>query len=129
MRLVMHLGPVEAAGLLAGIVQANLMQISEAGRASSFPVTRGIASGNIKYVKADPNEEWKTWAQVLKDGAGDCEDLAPAVASELVAAGIVARPVAYQARPGLWHVVVEVHGIDGVDFIDPSREGGMGDIA
>ena len=129
MRLVMDLGPVEAAGLLAGIVQANLMQISEAGKAASFPVTRGLAAGNIKYVKADPNEEWKTWAQVLQDGAGDCEDLAPAVASELVAAGIVARPVAYQARPGLWHVVVEVQGVPGVDFIDPSREGGMGDIA
>lgn len=125
MRLVMDLGPTEAAGVLAGVVQANLLQISEAGKAASFPVTRGLVDGSIKYVKADPQEQWKTWRQVIVDGTGDCEDLAPAVASELVAAGIVARPVAYQASSGLWHVVVEVQGVPGVDFIDPSREGGM----
>lgn len=129
MRLVMNLGPTEAAGVLAGLVQANLLQIAEAGKASTFPVTCGLVDGSIKYVKADPQEQWKTWQQVIEDAAGDCEDLAPAVASELVAAGIVARPVAYEAAPGLWHVVVEIQGVPGVDFIDPSREGGMGGIA
>ena len=129
MRLTMDLGPVEAAGLLAGIVQANLLQIAGAGKAGAFPITHGLQAGDIKYVKADPQEEWQTWEQVRTRGTGDCEDLAPAVASELVAAGIEARPVAYEAKPGLWHVVVEVRGVPGVDFIDPSREGGMGDIA
>ena len=129
MRLIMDLGPKEAAGVLAGLVQANLLQIEEAGKAGSFPVTLGLKEGTLTYVRADPQEEWMTWTQVLNKGTGDCEDLAPAVCSELVAAGIIARPVAYEAKPGLWHVVVEVKGVPGVDFIDPSREGGMGDIA
>ena len=95
MRLIMDLGPKEAAGVLAGLVQANLLQIEEAGKAGSFPVTLGLKEGTLTYVRADPQEEWMTWTQV----------------------------------PGLWHVVVEVKGVPGVDFIDPSREGGMGDIA
>lgn len=125
----MNLGPQAAAGVLAGLVQANLTQIASAQKAGSFPITRGLREGTIKYVKADPEEHWQTWEEVLEAGSGDCEDLAPAVAAELVAAGIEARPVAYQAREGLWHVVVEVRGVPGVNFIDPSREGGMGDIA
>ena len=59
-------------------------------------------------MKADPHEEWQSWEAVLANGTGDCEDLASAVAAELVAAGVPSRPVAFEARPGLWHVVVEV---------------------
>ena len=129
MRLVMELAPDAAAGILAGVVQANLLQLSEAGQAGAFPVTRGLQEGTIKYVATDPEEKCQTWEDVMATRQGDCEDLAPAVAAELVAAGILARPVAYQAKPGTWHVVVEVKGLPGVDFIDPSREGGMGDIA
>ena len=125
MRLVMDLNPQQAAGVLAGLVQTNLMQIAEAGQAGSFPVLRGLRGGQIRYVRADPQEQWQSWESVLAAGTGDCEDLASAVAAELVAAGIPARPVAFQARPGLWHVVVEVLGLPGVRWIDPSRQGGM----
>jgi hypothetical protein len=125
MRLVMDLNPQLAAGVLAGLVQTNLMQIAGAGQAGSFPVLRGLRDGQIKYVKADPHEEWQSWEAVLANGTGDCEDLASAVAAELVAAGVPSRPVAFEARPGLWHVVVEVLGLPAVRWIDPSREGGM----
>ena len=128
MRLVMDLDPRHAAGVLAGLVQSDLMQISDAGATGKLPVLTGLRDGTIKYRRADPNEEWLTWEQVKTRGAGDCEDLTTAVASELISAGISARPVAYEAKPGLWHVVVQVEGIPGVDFIDPSREGGMGEI-
>ncbi len=121
----MDLGPVQAAGVLAGLVQTNLMQISEAGQASAFPVLRGLRGGQIRYIKADPHEQWQSWEAVLAHGGGDCEDLASAVAAELVAAGIPARPVSWEVRPGLWHVVVEVLGLPGTHWIDPSREGGM----
>tara|TARA_R110000824_G_scaffold15745_16_gene66096 strand:+ start:2365 stop:2754 length:390 start_codon:yes stop_codon:yes gene_type:complete len=125
MRLVMDLSPHQAAGVLAGLVQTNLMQIVEAGQAGAFPVIHGLRGGQIKYVKADPQEQWQSWEAVLANGTGDCEDLAAAVAAELVAAGVPSRPVAFQAREGLWHVVVEVLGIPAVRWIDPSREGGM----
>jgi len=129
MRLVMDLDPRHAAGVLAGLVQSDLMQIADAGEVGKLPVLKGLQDGTIKYRKADPNEEWLTWEQVKTRGTGDCEDLTTAVASELISAGIPARPVAYQAQPGLWHVVVQVEGVPGVEYIDPSREGGMGAIA
>ena len=128
MRLFMDLGPQEAAGVLAGLVQANLLQIGAAQAAGTYPVLEGIKDGTIKYVEADPTEHWQTWEEVRKTNQGDCEDLAPAVAAELVASGILARPVAYQATSDTWHVVVQVQGVPGVDYIDPSRQGGMGDI-
>ena len=127
MRLVATLSPRHAAGMLAGLVQSDLLQIHDSGD-TSMPVLRGLKNGSIRYEKRDPQEHWRTWAQVVADGYGDCEDLVPATVAELESVGIKARPVAYETEPGMWHVVTQVFGVPGVDYIDPSREGGMGDL-
>ncbi len=128
MRLTATLSPRHAAGMLAGLVQSDLLQITDSGD-TSLPVLRGLKDGTIRYEARDPEEHWRTWAEILRDGYGDCEDLVPAVVAELQAVGIQARPVAYETDPGLWHVVAQVFGVEGVDYIDPSREGGMGAAA
>lgn len=59
--------------------------------------------------------------RVLELGAGDCDDLAPWRAAELLRAGIPARAVALPVG-ATWHVVVATPwGIE-----DPSRDLGMG---
>lgn len=59
--------------------------------------------------------------RVLELGAGDCDDLAPWRAAELLCAGIPARAIAMPVG-GAWHVVVSTPwGME-----DPSRDLGMG---
>jgi len=124
-QLTIDMAPQHAVGILAGLVSADLVQIAEAGMSGAFPVLRGLHTGSIRYERADPGEEWRSWEQVLQSGNGDCEDLVCAVCAEYLAAGIPARPVAYEAVPGVWHVVVEVVGGAHQRYGDPSRLGGM----
>ena len=49
MRLVMDLDPRHAAGVLAGLVQSDLMQIADAGEVGKLPVLKGLQDGTIKY--------------------------------------------------------------------------------
>lgn len=79
---------------------------------------------------------------VLRQGWGDCDDLAPWRAAELNLRGIGARPVLIDAtHPSyrnvsrgkvrrLWHVVVEraLEGSDEVVYEDPSARLGMYDV-
>lgn len=131
MRLQVNLAPQDAPAILAGLVETSIRQIRQAGVAGQFPVLDGLRDGSIRYVQADPGENWKTWENVLHDRAGDCEDLTAAVAAEYMAAGIFARPVAYQPHglsSQLWHVVVEVWDPESGTpwYGDPSIMGGMG---
>ena len=144
MQLVLRLRPDQAAGVLAGLVEVNLWQITEAGQAGRTPVLDGLIKGNIArqsgiepgqpgwpvdavvYRKFDPDEHWKDWSAILEDGEGDCEDLAPAISAELMASGIQARPVAYQPMHNVWHVIVQYKDRKlGWRYADPSSLGGM----
>lgn len=68
-------------------------------------------------------EDWKTISQIMRDGHGDCEDLAAARVAELrVKAGIKAVPW-LKKKGKIWHVLVRYP--DGT-LEDPSRKLGMG---
>lgn len=159
MRVLLRLRPDVAPGLLAGMVQANLIEIKQAGLGGATPVIDGLflgaelraqgifpktaewtnivqaarANGTtipIYYERLDNEEDWKDWERLIEDGFGDCEDLATAVAAELLACGIPAAPFAYQALPDLWHVIVVYHDRHGRElYRDPSRLGGMAGAA
>ena len=91
-----------------------------------------------------PFERFAGIGEVLRQGWGDCDDLAPWRAAELNFRGIGARPVLIDAsHPAyrevskgpkvkrLWHVVVEralSPGSDEVVYEDPSARLGMFDV-
>jgi hypothetical protein len=119
----------EAANLLDGLVSVNLAQMNNAKLpAKQFPVITGIQAGKIRYRRADPDEHWQSWREIMEqvdeDGRGyaDCEDLASAVAAELLRNGVKARTFVYRSGPKLFHVVVKT---DQWGLIDPSRAAGM----
>jgi len=134
-RPLINVSAPEAAHLLEGLVSVNLYQLGQVARAQigagargAFPILRGIQTGTVRYERYDPNEEWKTWAQLMDElrtkgiATGDCEDLASAVAGELRFAGIPARTYVYKSGPSLYHVVVKT---DRWGILDPSRGAGM----
>ncbi len=119
----------DAANLLDGLVSVNLAQIDRAkiGKAP-FPVLEAIQAGRIRYRRADPNEHWQTWQELIQpvlsggQGYGDCEDLSAAVAAELTYNGIPARTYVYKSGGKLYHVVVKTKRWG---LLDPSRAAGM----
>lgn len=137
----LELTPEMAATLLAGMRDVDAYQMRRAG--PRRPRIRDlIRSGALRYKREDPDEEWKTYLDILGmdviDGkrqrrriggafelSGDCEDLGAAWAAEMVVDGWDphAWPVVYSARPGLSHVVVQAPNYG---YIDPSRLAGMG---
>ena len=80
-----RLTAMEAVPFLRGLVGADEHQVRRdlASGAEPLAVTKGLLNGQIRYVRRDPLEEWKTRNQVLAEGGGDCEDLSAAVAAEL----------------------------------------------
>jgi len=124
----------EAAHLLQGLVAVDLAQIRQryqglgAQGRGRFPVLQGIQQGTVRYKRYDPTEHWKTWREIVGEqeatgrGTGDCEDLASAVAAELVFNGVPARTYVYQSGPRLYHVVVATPRWG---LLDPSRAAGM----
>jgi len=86
-----------------------------------------IYSGRIRY-RREPlgrDEDWKDADRLVRDGYGDCEDLAAARVGELIASNTDpgARPHAYRTKPGSMHVVVR-RGDGSLE--DPSAQLGMG---
>lgn len=119
----------DAANLLDGIFSVNLGQMRRSGASPhGMPILRGIQTGRVKYNRRDPEEEWQTWDQLVKQfegggtAEGDCEDLSAAVAAEMTFAGEPARTYVYKSGPTLYHVVVKSRrwGV-----MDPSRAAGM----
>ena len=158
MRIRLRIRPEQAPGILAGLVQVSLAQIKLAGAAGTYPVKEALQRGAqiraqgilpktpewtaavaelraqglpvIYYERLDPEEEWKTWEQLLLDGYGDCEDLVIAVVAELLAGGHKAIPLAYRPAPGLWHVIYRyADPVFGWVNRDPSKLGGMAGAA
>lgn len=119
----------DAANLLDGLVSVNLAQMNRAGLPEGkYPVIQAIQNGSIRYRRADPEEHWQTWSELVDPvyggvrGYGDCEDLASAVVAELVYNGIPARTYVYRSGGKLYHVVVKT---DRWGLLDPSRAAGM----
>jgi hypothetical protein len=127
----------DAANLLDGLVSVNLAQISRSGLPKGkFPVIEAIQSDRIRYKRADPNEHWQTWNELVgpayggRVGRGDCEDLSAAVVAELAYNGIPARTYVYKSGGKLYHVVVKADKwatkTNPLGLLDPSRAAGMG---
>lgn len=117
-----HLGRMsitEAQDMLTGLVARDMRQLRDGARS----VSSGLRSGRLRYLPADPREEWLSVREIWANGGGDCEDLAAAVAAERTLQGIPAR-VAIIKLPtsGDWHAVVE--HIDTGRREDPSQTGG-----
>ena len=120
----------EAAYLLDGLVSVGLKQISDSQYSGQgqYPVIRAIQEGRLTYRRADPNEHWKSWGEMVRDldatghATGDCEDLSAAVVAELVYNGMPARTYVYRSGGKLFHVVVKT---DKWGLLDPSRAAGM----
>jgi len=119
----------EAANLLDGLVSVNLSQMDRARLPKNkFPIVRGIQDGTVRYRRADPDEHWQSWREMMENlksnGAAyaDCEDLASATAAEFLRNGIKARTYVYRSGPTLYHVVVKT---DRWGILDPSRAAGM----
>ena len=105
------------------------------------PHTPPLYASGVRYRREPravlPFEQFATIPDVLRQGWGDCDDLAPWRAAELNLRGIGARPVILDAShpryrdvagPGrLWHVVVarELPGEAEPVIEDPSARLGM----
>lgn len=114
-----NLPVAEAAEMLQGLYKVDLLQL----RNGTPGINGALHAGKIRYDRDDPQERWQTIRDLWVSGAGDCEDLAAAVAAELTFSGVEAQPVIYQVRKGLAHAVVFVRA-NGT-YVDPSRTGGM----
>lgn len=69
--------------------------------------TPPLYMSGIKYRNEPPGQDhWATVPEVLKQGWGDCEDLAGWRAAELRQMGEHAHAVAVKTRSGKWHAVV-----------------------
>jgi hypothetical protein len=103
----------EARGLLYGLMESDKIQLRD--NPSLPSVRKLIDDGKIKYRRADEEEHWQTYREMVEavqnDGIAyaDCEDLACAIAAEdQVRYGVLSLPYAYSPRQGLFHVVVAV---------------------
>lgn len=96
------------------------------------PGTPKLFQSGVRFIREKEGEElWPTIGEIIKNGGGDCEDLACWRVAELRASGVPARP-AWRHRlvrmpsgqqATLYHILVF---IPGKGFEDPSRILGMG---
>jgi hypothetical protein len=106
--------------LLDCLVRLNLLQLKRHRLPS-------IYKAGVKYKREPLREEgdferWKTTAEILRDGEGDCEDLACARVAELRWHNKI-RAVPWLIKHGnTWHVVVK-HPDNHIE--DPSARLGM----
>lgn len=112
----------EAEAALEGLVRVNSHQLAQ----GYPPISQALRAGRIRYIRRDPDEEWRSLAQIWANGGGDCEDLAAAIAAELRALGWRARVVIKRARPGLLHALTLNESTG--QLLDPSLTGGMGTV-
>lgn len=128
----LELKATEAAYMLnGGVLAVDIKQMSDAGPHRPR-VWQLIRSKKLVYSPYDPEEEWKTYRQVMeeirRDGVSrcDCEDIATLVAAELVTDGLdlEARPVVYQSGPTLFHVVTNSSRFGYLDACIPAGMGG-----
>ncbi len=116
----------DAPPILGGLVHVNLTEMREANALGTTPVLDGLHGGTVRYDRRDPEEHWKDWKTVVRDGKEDCEDLVTADVAEMRGIGWEAEPVAYEPSANLWHVVLRYRRPGGKwAWGDPSVLGGM----
>lgn len=140
MRVELDVSPETAYLALRAVVADNIERIQRRRRQygyangeAQFPVLVGLSRGEIRYVNDLRDKKWLDYDALLRIRRGNCADLAPAVAAELICAGIPARPIAYLTKgtfglgDGTFHVIVEYKdpatGL--IRYGDPSVLGGM----
>lgn len=107
--------------LNGGLVGLDVFQLRE----GVPPISKALRSGRLRYERRDEDEHWKNIREIWADGFGDCEDLASAIAAELIFfRGHRAELRLFRVRPGLVHAVAV--DLTTGDVYDPSRTGGMG---
>lgn len=109
-------GVEEIECLLEGLVRQDLSQLR-----------RGLAppifSSRVRYQREAPGrEDWQSAVRCNKSGFGDCEDLAAWCAASYRLAGVDARAIVKEVRPGLKHCLTLLP--DGT-IVDPSKRLGM----
>ncbi len=110
----------EAEALLHGLVHLDVLQL----RSGVPPISSALKSGRLRYIRSDPDEHWLNIREIWEKGGGDCEDLAAAIAAELIAVfGRRARVVLKRMGPGLVHALTE--DMQSGQLLDPSITGGM----
>lgn len=115
--------PAEAEAALLGLVQVNLLQLARGERGIIHDLRPRLGGRRVRYIRLDPNEEWRTLRDVRRHRGGDCEDLAAATAAELIWRGVPATVRIKRIKPGLWHALVQ--RLDTLQYLDPSVTGGM----
>lgn len=110
--LILHL-------MLDTLVKINLIYYRNHDKIPS------IYKAGVKYLAEDGIEDWKSIPEIIRDGYGDCEDLASWRVAELQKQGINARPFLKSRKLGnffQYHVQVQFPN----GFIeDPSLKLGM----
>ena len=106
-------------GLYEGITRMNVAFL----RAS--PKTPLLLKSGVRWRREGSPEIVKTIPEILRDGYDDCEGLASWRAAELRVRfnKPSARVMVYQARPKVWHAIVEDPRTG--RHWDPSRQLGM----
>ena len=125
MKVRLEVSPEEGAEALWGVVLVNLQQLRKMEEAYGFypSALEGIRTGQLRYLRHDPLEHWKTYTQLMESGKGDCEDLTCAVVAELLHRNIEAAPFVRPPSFGrTYHVLVE---LGTGEFYDPSKQAGM----
>ncbi len=107
--------------LLKALVECNLDYLEQ------NPDTPHPYKAKIKYVREKKSEQWKSIPKILRDGGGDCEDLAAYLAAYLVfkkvkPVGLIVRWALTPTGGRLFHILVK--GPKGPE--DPSKKLGMG---
>jgi len=94
--------PQDWIGPLNGLVQSNLRIIK------THPGIPPIYQSGVKYrAETGGKEQWSNLLTLLKQGFGDCEDLASWRVAELLAIGQKAKPWVIKTGVGRYHAVVK----------------------
>ena len=131
-RPTLEITPGDAQALLGGgLVAVNLRQMQRMRPKGAPSVFDLIRSGRLRYSRIDPQEQWQTYEQIVRDinatGStdADCEDLASLVVAEYRYTGFDpgATVFVYGTTPTVSHVVVRRSN---GSLEDPSVAAGMG---
>lgn len=96
-KLLAEEGPLNA--LLEGLVLVNVEILAN----SDLPP---LYESGVRYQREGRREDWKSADRVLRDGHGDCEDLAAWLAASYRSTGEDARAIVKRTGKRTWHAVV-----------------------
>jgi hypothetical protein len=101
---------------LEGLVRLDLSQLKRG-------LVPPLYSSRVRYKREERGrEDWQSARRCVQRGVADCEDLAAYLAATYRLAGVDARAIVKQVRPGLKHCLTLLP--DGT-IEDPSKRLGM----